>query len=122
MAAKKAPVKKTGKTADSSKLTASQKKNLAASAKMRTDPAGRSGMGETATSNIRFKGGNAMSSANRTALAAASKASKSGGSPTTAFQKSLSAAGKAAYVDAPALRKKALARAAAETMAKKKKK
>lgn len=87
----------------------------------RTDAAGRSGMGETATSNVRFKGGKSMSAANRTALAAASKASKSGGSPTTAFQKSLSAAGKAAYVDAPALRKKALARAAAETMAKKKK-
>ena len=57
MAAKKAPAKKmaapkpapkkTGNTADSSKLTASQKKNLAASAKMRTDRYGSSGMGET---------------------------------------------------------------------------
>jgi hypothetical protein len=111
MAAKKMPAKKmaapkkTSKTADSSKLTPSQKKNLAASAKMRTDAAGRSGMGETAISNIRFKGGNAMSSANKTALAAADKASKSGGSPTTAFVKSLRAAGKAAE-QAAAMRKK----------------
>jgi hypothetical protein len=53
MAAKKAPAKKmaapkkTGNTADSSKLTASQKKNLAASAKARTDKTGSSGMGMT---------------------------------------------------------------------------
>jgi hypothetical protein len=52
MPAKKAPAKKmatskkTG-TADSSKLTPSQKKNLAASAKNRTDRYGNSGMGET---------------------------------------------------------------------------
>lgn len=53
MAAKKAPAKKmaapkkTGNTFDSSKLTESQKKNLAASAKIRTDRYGLSGMGET---------------------------------------------------------------------------
>jgi hypothetical protein len=41
----KAAPKKTSKTADSSKLTPSQKKNLAASAKMRTDKTGSSGMG-----------------------------------------------------------------------------
>ena len=43
MAAKK----KKASSADSSKLTPSQKKNIAASAKIRTDRYGNSGMGET---------------------------------------------------------------------------
>lgn len=52
MATRKAPVKKavakkTASAADSSKLTASQKATLAASAKNRTDRYGNSGMGET---------------------------------------------------------------------------
>jgi hypothetical protein len=45
MAAPKPAPKKTSKTADSSKLSAAGKKNLAASAKMRTDKTGSSGMG-----------------------------------------------------------------------------
>jgi hypothetical protein len=128
MAAKKAPMRKTmakpatrktapkkkSNTADSSKLSAAGKKNLAASAKMRTDAAGRSGMGETVTSNVTYKGkgrGNmpasdtaaaaarAASAATTAARAAAKKAGKSVLIPSqseAAYNKSLRAAQKAA--------------------------
>ena len=69
---KMAAPKKTG-TADSSKLTPAQKAALVKSAKNRTDTAGRSGMGESAKSNMLFKGGSSLSAANKTAAASASK-------------------------------------------------
>jgi hypothetical protein len=99
MAAKKAPAKKmtapkpapkkTGKTADSSKLTPAQQKALAASAKMRTDAAGRSGMGETAKSNISNRDSLGRSSANKTASAAARAASRAGKNPVSAYKQSM---------------------------------
>jgi hypothetical protein len=129
MAAPKAAPKKTGKTADSSKLTASQKKNLAASAKMRTDAAGRSGMGETATSNVRFKKGSPVSSANLSANAAGMKAAKTAKDPKNSYReyqaayiKSMAGAGKYAFDTAPKQRFAASERAKAEAAAKKKKK
>ena len=67
-------------------------------AKLRTDAAGRSGMGESATSNMRFKGGSQYSSANKTANAAAATAKKTGGNladASSAYTKSM--AGAAAY-------------------------
>jgi hypothetical protein len=100
MAAKKAPMRKTmakpatrktapkkkSNTADSSKLSAAGKKNLAASAKMRTDAAGRSGMGETVTSNVTYKGpGRGNTPASYTAAAAARKAGKAGKDATKAY-------------------------------------
>ena len=55
----------------------------------RTDAAGRSGMGETATSNVTFKKGASVSAAQRTAVSAAMKASKAGGNPKVAYANSL---------------------------------
>jgi hypothetical protein len=138
MAAKKAPAKKMAAPAKASPkkadggtymvvngkkvyITEAQLKSMAKGNRNRTDAAGRSGFGETATSNVRFKGGSNLSSANKSAIAAGEKAMRSGGDYQAAYIKSMAGAGKAAYVDAPALRKKAAARAAAEAKAKKKK-
>ena len=138
MAAKKAPAKKMAapKKPDPKKpdggtymvvngkkvyITEAQLKSMAKANRNRTDAAGRGGFGETATSNVRFKGGSNLSSANKSAMAAGRDAAKAGGDYQSAYIKSIAGAGKAAYVDAPALRKKAAARAAAEAMAKKNK-
>jgi hypothetical protein len=67
-------------------------KDLAKKKAKRTDAAGRSGMGESATSNMRFKGGSQYSSANKTANAAAATAKKTGGNladASSAFTKSM---------------------------------
>jgi hypothetical protein len=96
MAAPKAAPKRTSKTADSSKLTASQKKNLAASAKMRTDAAGRSGMGETGTSNVKLDRTSSRASATASAAfwKASDKVKARGGSSTAAYN-----AGRAASME-----------------------
>jgi hypothetical protein len=84
---------------DSAKGLANSARGLAKKkAKLRTDAAGRSGMGESATSNMRFKGGSQYSSANKTANAAAATAKKTGGNladASSAYTKSM--AGAAAY-------------------------
>ena len=98
-APKKAAAKKmSGNTGSSN--AAEKKAAVKKAAASRTDAAGRQGMGETATSNMRFKAGSAFSSANKTANAAAIKVGKSGGSRSdmmAAYMKSLGAAGTAAY-------------------------
>lgn len=76
-----------GKGKGSPSYTAAQK--LALKKAQRTDAAGRSGMGESASSNMRFKGGSSYSSANRTANAAGTTASKSGGDYRKAYDKSI---------------------------------
>ena len=65
------------------------KTELAKKKANRTDAAGRSGMGETASSNMRFKGGSSYSSANREAHAAGVAASKSGGDYRKAYDESI---------------------------------
>ena len=98
MAAKPAAKKMSGNTGSAN--AAEKKAEVKKAASSRTDAAGRQGMGETATSNMRFKAGSSLSSATKTANAAAIKVGKSGGSRSemiAAYTKSLGAAGKAAY-------------------------
>jgi hypothetical protein len=93
------PKKKTSNNTGSSNA-AEKKAAMKKAASNRTDAAGRQGMGETATSNMRFKAGSSLSSANKTANAAAINVIKEGGSKTdmiNAYIKSLGGAGRAAY-------------------------
>ena len=81
-------------------LTAAQKLAMKKASKNRTDAAGRSGMGESATSNMRFKGGSQYSPANLEANAAAAAARKAGGTladASSAYIKSMAGAADYAY-------------------------
>lgn len=97
MVAKKMPAKKLPpapkKEVQASKVPA---KKAAAPAK-RTDAAGRQGMGETSSSNMRFKAGSSTSSANRTAYDASKKSPGSNVVKQSEYIKSI--AGAARYAD-----------------------
>jgi hypothetical protein len=67
----KPPAPKKSNTMDSSKLTRQQGDDFRRANKYRTDTGGRSGMGETATSNIRPKVGGGTPSAVKAAMAEA---------------------------------------------------
>ena len=106
MAAKKAPAKKMAapkaapkkKTSNVGSANAAEKRMMDKKAQSRrTDAAGRSGMGETVTSNVTYKGsGLGNMPASDTAAAAARKAGKAGKDMTKAYNKSLRNAQKAA--------------------------
>ena len=70
---------------DSAKGLANSARGLAKKkAKLRTDAAGRSGMGESASSNIKTKSGADFSSANKTGIGAFKKKLKSTGDSSKA--------------------------------------
>lgn len=103
MAAKKAPAKKVVSKTGSANAAEKRVMDTKKQKTTRTDPAGRSGMGETVTSNVTRKVSRATTPAMLTASAAARKAIKStkkgedvGKNISNAYNKSLTNAQKAA--------------------------
>ena len=95
MVAKKTPAKKMPPEA----------KKAAVPAK-RTDAAGRQGMGETSSSNMKFKAGSSTSSANRTAYDAAKKSPGSNVVKQSEYIKSIAGAARYAASKKAAAKKK----------------